>query len=470
MNTKKITFYKISLTLAVVFMIAVGCERDLSDDAIPATFSKTGEIYTDAFVSMGSDFYLPFAGSKPDAFSVDEQVGFQSNSSIRIDVPNAVDPTGNYAGAILRVDGAGRDLSGFNALTFRVKASRGVSVDAFGFGQDFLEDKYQVTANNVNVGTNWSKVTIPIPDPSKLVEERGAFWYAMGTQGTGGSGYIVWMDDIKFENLATVAQPRPAISNGEDAATSSFIGVNLAVTGLIETFNLASGLEQTITVAPSYYNFTASDPNVASVDALGNIAVAAAGTSVITATLAGIDAAGSLTINSQGNFQLPTTPTRDPANVISIFSDAYTNVPVDYYNGFWLPGSSTGSADFSVNGDHILNYTNFNYVGTQTANPLVDASSMTMVHFDLYIPGPVPNNFDFLISIEDWGPNGVDNGGDDSRQQIFVRRNQVVANSWVSIDAPLTLVNRDNIGLIIYENINFSSLRNFYIDNVYYYN
>ncbi|MFT4839194.1 MAG: hypothetical protein ACI9V9_001106, partial [Oleispira sp.] len=122
------------------------------------------------------------------------------------------------------------------------------------------------------------------------------------------------------------------------------------------------------------------------------------------------------------------------------------------------------------NGDNILNYTNFNYVGTQTANPLVDASSMTMVHFDLYIPGPVPSNFDFLISIEDWGPNGVDNGGDDSRQQIFVRRNQVVADSWISVDAPLTLVNRNNIGLIIYENINFSSLRNFYLDNVYYYN
>ncbi|AGC77485.1 Ig-like domain-containing protein [Nonlabens dokdonensis] len=451
-------------------MFTSSCERDLSDDATLATFPKTGEIYTDSFVSMGSDFYLPFADSKPDAFSIDNEEGYQSNSSIRIDVPNAVDPNGNYAGAIFRVDGAPRDLTGFNALTFWVKASRGVSIDAIGFGQDFLGDKYQVTANNVNVDTNWSQVTIPIPDASKLIEERGAFWYAMGTQGTGGSAYIVWFDEIKFVNLATVAQPRPAISNGNDIVTNSFTGVNLLVSGLIETFSLGSGADQVVTVAPNYYNFTSSDESVATVDDLGNITVNAAGTTTITATLGSLNAAGSLTINSQGAFQLPPAPTLDASRVISIFSDVYTNVPVDYYNGFWLPGSSTGSADFSVNGDNILNYTDFNYVGTQTGNPLTDASNMTMIHFDMYVPGVIPPNFDFLISIEDWGANGIDNGGDDTRQQIFVRRNQVVADTWISIDAPLTLVNKNNIGLIIYENINGSSLRNFYLDNVYYYN
>ncbi|PZX39955.1 Ig-like protein group 2 [Nonlabens dokdonensis] len=470
MNFKKHIFYLSILTCFIFLMFTSSCERDLSDDATLATFPKTGEIYTDSFVSMGSDFYLPFADSKPDAFSIDNEEGYQSNSSIRIDVPNAVDPNGNYAGAIFRVDGAPRDLTGFNALTFWVKASRGVSIDAIGFGQDFLGDKYQVTANNVNVDTNWSQVTIPIPDASKLIEERGAFWYAMGTQGTGGSAYIVWFDEIKFVNLATVAQPRPAISNGNDIVTNSFTGVNLLVSGLIETFSLGSGADQVVTVAPNYYNFTSSDESVATVDDLGNITVNAAGTTTITATLGSLNAAGSLTINSQGAFQLPPAPTLDASRVISIFSDVYTNVPVDYYNGFWLPGSSTGSADFSVNGDNILNYTDFNYVGTQTGNPLTDASNMTMIHFDMYVPGVIPPNFDFLISIEDWGANGIDNGGDDTRQQIFVRRNQVVADTWISIDAPLTLVNKNNIGLIIYENINGSSLRNFYLDNVYYYN
>lgn len=470
MNYKYIRYS--TLAPVIVFLLLMtGCERDLSDDAVIAGYPTTGEVFTDTFINMGSDFYFPFAGSKPDAFSVDNQEGYQSNSSIRIDVPNAADPTGNYAGAILRIDGAPRDLTGFNALTFWVKASRGISADAIGFGQDFIQDKYQVTANNVNVGTNWSKVIIPIPDASKLIEERGLFWYALGTQRTGGSGYIVWFDDIKFENLGTIGQPRPAISNATDIVTTSFIGVNLQVEGLIETFNLGSGIEQIVSLTPNYFDFSSSNPSVASVNPLGNVQVNAAGSTSITATLAGIDAIGSLIVNSQGNFTLaPIPPARNPSDVVSIFSDAYTNVNVDYYNGFWLPGQSTGSADFSVNGDNILNYTNFNYVGTQTSSPVTDVSNMTMVHFDIYIPGPIPPNFDFLISIEDWGADGADNGGDDTRQQIFVRRNQVVADGWASIDAPLTLLNRNRIGLIIYENINGSSLRNFYLDNVYFYN
>ncbi len=193
------------------------------------------------------------------------------------------------------------------------------------------------------------------------------------------------------------------------------------------------------------------------------------GTAVITATLGGVEAAGSLTVNSQGDFVFPAAPTRPASNVISVFSDAYSNVPVDYYNGFW-GGSTTGSADFAVNGDNILNYTNFNYVGIQTGSPVVDASAMTMFHMDLYIPGAVPPNFDFLITLKDWGPDGRDGGGDDTIQQIFVRRNQVPsANTWISVDAPITLPVKNRIGLIIMENINFSSLRNFYVDNIYYY-
>jgi hypothetical protein len=87
----------------------------------------------------------------------------------------------------------------------------------------------------------------------------------------------------------------------------------------------------------------------------------------------------------------------------------------------------------------------------------------------MYVPTAIPPNFSFLISIEDWGPNQVDNGGDDTRQQIFVNAGQIQPDTWITIDVPFTLNNKSNIGLIIYENINGSSLSNFYIDNVYFY-
>jgi hypothetical protein len=470
MKNRKLFQFKTTFLLGLVLTLTLGCERDLSDEAVEATFASVGEVFTDNFVGMGTDFYQPFAGSKFDAFSVDNQEGYESTSSYRVDVPNADNVDGNYAGAILRVDGPGRDLSRFDALTFWAKASQGVSVGEVGFGQDFLENKYQVTASNFSIGTSWAKYTIPIPDASKLIEERGMFWYSVGTQGTGGAGYIIWFDEIKFENTGTVAQPRPAIQNGEDAVTDSFNGVSFPVAGLTQTFNLASGIDETVSVAPSYFEFTSSNPSIASVDEFGIVTVNGAGMAEITATLNGLEAAGSLTVNSLGGFSFAPEQTRSPNDVISVFSDYYTNVPVDYYNGFW-GGSTTGSADFSVNGDNILNYTTFNYVGTAMSNPTLDASEMTHFHLNMYVPGEIPSNFDFLISIEDWGPNGVDNGtpNDDTRQQIFVNASQVTANTWITVDVPLTLANKSNIGLIIYENINGSSLSNFYIDNVYFY-
>lgn len=459
----------IALLLSLVLVLNLGCERELSDDATVSTFASTGEIFTDNFVAMGSNFYFPFADSKLDAFSVDNREGFESNASYRVDVPNANDPTGNYAGAILRVDGAGRDLSGYNVLTFYAKASRGVSVDAIGFGQDFFENKHQVTANNVSVGTNWQKYYIPIPDPSLLVNERGVFWYAAGTQATGGSGYVLWFDEIKFEKLGTIGQPRPGIANGSDITIDSFIGVTAAVTGLIHTVNLPTGIDGTVAPATSYFQFSSSNPSVAAVDNSGIITVLAAGTAEITATLGGVQANGSVTVNSLGNFVLAPTPTRDPSNVISIFSDHYNNRPVDFFNGFWQPFQTTLSADFVVNGDNILNYTDFNFVGNRFGNPPVNATNFSNVHINMYIPGQVPANLDFLISIVNFGPDGVEGGGDDTRQQVFFNASDFEANTWATLEIPITLPQRSNIGLLIYENVNASTLRNFYLDNIYFY-
>lgn len=481
MKNRKINYLRNTLLLALILVFNTNCERELSDDATDATFSKVGEIFTDSPIGMGSDFYFPYGGSKLDAWSVDNEVSYEGIASMRFDVPNADDPEGNYAGAIFRIDGPGRDLTGYDALTFWVKASQGVTVGEFGFGEDFMDNKYITTITNVSVGTAWKKVIIPLPDASKLVNERGMFRYAAGTQGTNGLGYILWIDELKFEKLGTIAQPRPAIANGQNLIIDSFTGVTTPITGLSEKFNLPTGIDQVVIPSINYFIFKSSNPSVATVNSTGEISVISGGTAIITGNIGGVlntdtnefeggvNSVDAITINSLGNFTLAPIPSKPANKVLSVFSDAYTNVPVTYYNGFWTPGSTTGSADFSVNGDNILNYTNFNYVGTAFTNPTLDASSMTHIHLDMYIPGPVPSNFDFLISVEDWGPNQVDNGGDDTRQQIFVSSSQALSNQWFSVDVALNLVNKNNIGLIIYENINGSSLSNFYIDNVYFY-
>ena len=110
--------------------------------------------------------YAAFGGSAPKAFQVDTQVKYAGTKSMRFEVPDVGSPEGAYAGGSYFTT-VGRDLSGYNALSFYIKASQPANIDVIGFGNDLGENKYQVSINALPVNTNWKKVYIPIPDPAK---------------------------------------------------------------------------------------------------------------------------------------------------------------------------------------------------------------------------------------------------------------------------------------------------------------
>ena len=471
MKNKKINYFRNTLLLGLVLITVLSCERDLSDDAVNATYSRTAEIFIDAPIAMGSNFYFPYGGSKLTAWTVDNETSYKGSSSMRFDVPNANDPEGSYAGAIFRVDGAGRNLTDYDALTFYIKASQGVTIAELGFGEDFIENKYMATITNVSVGTNWTKIIIPIPDASKLLQERGMFRYAAGSQGTNGYGYTFWVDELKFEKLGTIAHGQASIMNGNNISETTFVGVNSNVEGIISTFNMPNGTNQIINLSPAYLEYTSSNPSVASVNASGGITSLSQGTAVITATINGVPATGSLTINCVGTFVHAPTPTRNPANVISIFSDAYTNVPVNYYNGYWQPWQTTVSNDFSVNGDNILNYTIFNFVGIEFSSPTINANAMTHIHLDAFFPGPIAPGRQLRVIVVNFGADGAFGGGDDTRHSTTFTAPFLVSQNWVSIDIPFSampnLLSRSNLAQIILEGGDGSVI---YVDNIYFYN
>jgi len=470
MKMKNTKYFKVkNLLLILVFMITLGCERELSDDAEFATFSKTGEIFTDAPIGLGTDFYFPFLGSKATAFSVDESEGYESLASIRIDVPNANDPEGSFAAAIFRVDGSGRNLTEFDALTFWAKASQGVTISDMGFGIDFLEDKFQVTRSGVTLGTSWTKYIIPIPDPSKLTNERGMLWYGAGTQDTGGFGYTFWIDELKFEKLGTIAQPRPSILNGVNIEQDAFIDIPIELTGLTQTFNTASG-NITVTAKPSYFDFKSSDIDVARANELGIVSVVGTGDATITATLANVAAAGSLNLNVSGGFDFaPTPPERNASDVISIFSDAYDNVSVDYYNGFFLDGFQTtqgGAPPLDVNGDAVINYTVFNFVGIGTFNEVssINATEMTHLHVDIKVNEAIDAGDFITIQLL----NSV--GNNETAGEVRFEGDAFTRDQWVSLDIPLNdfgLADRSQIGLLFF--ISDATISDIFVDNIYYY-
>jgi hypothetical protein len=493
MKNIKLHSFKNTLVLGLIIMIGFSCERELSDDAVNATFPKIGEIFTDDFVGMGTDFYLPYNGSKATAWTVDRTQGYNSTASWRFDVPNATDLEGNYAGAIFRADNAGRDLSGFDALTFWVKASRGVTIDEFGFGEDFLGNKYMTSIKNVSVGTNWSKVIIPIPNAAKLIQERGMFRYAAGTQATAGSGYTFWIDDIKFEKLGTIKLLDAKILGGQNVIVDGFLNSTHVINQLTATSNLANGQNITVSTAPSYFTFFKSDSNLPIANRVlddlklieegqqnaGQIftkVIGLVGSATVTAQLGNTLALGSLKINAAGSFVNAPTPTQNPANVTSIFSDTYTTIPG--FNPGTFAGPATGSISAPVNGgNQHLNYQSIDFIGMGWTG-VVNASSRTMMHLDVKLIGPVGANL--RVELKDFGPDGVDNnfgaGGDTAGGNNI--SGQLIQDQWVSVNIPLNQFtlptggggagnpNRSNLGFIILVSSNGAS---FLVDNIYFY-
>ncbi|MFW5725070.1 MAG: glycosyl hydrolase family 16 [Bacteroidota bacterium] len=448
----------IALGLLLVFFL--GCEREITDLEL-ATLSDNPEVFIDGF-SAGLN-YAAFGGSVPTAFEVDNEVTWNNSAaSMRFEVPNANDPRGSFAGGVFYNE-VGRDLSGYNAVTFWAKATQSATIGEIGFGNDLGQNKYLVSIQGLTLSTGWKKYIIPIPDPSKLTSEQGMFWCAAGN--IDGNGFTFWIDEVKYEKLGTIAHPNFAILNGEDQVETSFIGVTKTISGLTSTFNMPTGINQTINIAPAYFEFESSDPAIATVDENGLITVTGGpGNAEITARVGEGTADGSLTIESVGDFEPAPVPEHAPENVISIFSDAYENVPVEYYNGYWEPFQTTLSADFEVNGDRILHYLDFNFVGIQFADPTVDATSMTHLHVDIYLPNPLNGDAQFQIELVDFGAevSGAVATG------ISVAQSQ----QWISLDIPLDdftdLTSRDNLAQIIFVDVN-ENIPSFYADNIYFY-
>jgi hypothetical protein len=159
------------------------------------------------------------------------------------------------------------------------------------------------------------------------------------------------------------------------------------------------------------------------------------------------------------------TPDRLPESVISLYSNAYTNVPVDTWRTDWSVGDLE---DLDIEGDDVKKYSNLNYVGILTESTQVDATEMTHFNVDIWSP----NATTFRVKLVDFGPNGVyDGGGDDVEFEVAIEN--PAQGEWVSVDIPLSdftgLTTRAHISQYILSAAPADEATVF-IDNVFFYN
>jgi hypothetical protein len=482
--------------LMLTSLVFISCERELSDDVVDATFPSTADIYTDNPVGLTDEFFISFDpadGANPEAFDVDDNESYMGSSSIRIDVPSPDNPNGNFVGAIFRDRGEGRDLSGFDALTFWAKGSTTGTLSEVGFGTDFLDNKFPASRTGVQLTTDWQKYVVPIPDPSKLTQERGLFLFAAGgldvvdDEPNGNEiGWTFWLDEIRFEKLGTSVLTKASVFNGQNVVQQGFVGSKIDVFGTTSSFNLSNGQNVDVNTSPGYFDFQSSEEAVATVSVeMGSAEISvigSSGSSTITASLGNNEAEGSFEVTSSGNFLFaPTPPEREPSNVVSLFSDAYENEPVRHYNGFFLFATTQGGEGNDPNDvdiqfprpeggvDNIINYTELNFVsiGMYENVPFVDASNMTHLHLDINVRDESVATSDFIrLEIESNTGTGSPAGGSST-----LTGPNLQPNDWRSFDIPLSNfsgnIDFGNVSQLFF--VSDASISDIYVDNVYFY-
>jgi hypothetical protein len=172
----------------------------------------------------------------------------------------------------------------------------------------------------------------------------------------------------------------------------------------------------------------------------------------------------------EGGGSEPTTPAPNPtypaADVVSLFSNPYTNVPVDTWSAVW---DNADVADVQVAGNDTKLYTNLVFAGIEFINQTVDASSMTHFRMDIWTPDPTALPAVFKIKLVDFGADGVFGGGDDVEHELTFNANStppLVTGNWVSFDIPLSnftgLTTRGHLAQLIIS----GDPNTVYVDNV----
>jgi hypothetical protein len=401
-------------------------------------------IYSDAYTSLaGTDFYPDWSQATPVGFTDIVVAGDNIKGYTSLSYQGT-----QFASAI--------NVSTYQNLHIDLWSPNCAAFDLYLIGGG--ETKVTLTPS----ATGWNSYDVPLSSYSALT--LGAIiqfkFVATGTTAPTASSSSVYVDNIYFWKPANV----PTLSG-------------FAVANKLTTdgpFTL------TAPTSPSSgaFTYTSSNPSVATVSG-STVTIVGAGVTTITANQAAAGAFGVgstsavLAVSSPGPAAAAPVPTKLAADVISLFSNTYTNNPTDTWATSWSSYGTGGGTfnDIFITGNDTKKYTNLNYAGvTFEGASKIDATLMTNFHLDLWTPDATGAD-GFKVKLVDFGANGNYGGGDDTESlEIPIGAPGATANSWSSYDLPLSaftgLASRAHLAQMV---LVTSGGKSVWIDNVYFY-
>lgn len=166
----------------------------------------------------------------------------------------------------------------------------------------------------------------------------------------------------------------------------------------------------------------------------------------------------------------PTTPpTRNASDVISLFSDAYTDIPINEWSTSW--DGATTIEDVEIAGNNLKKISFDVFLGIDFVPNSFNATDMTHMHIDYWVA-------DALTGGEVFNPKWSNHTGGAGETNAIIYTNPVsTSGSWVSLDvalddfaeagAPGSGVARENLSQLVLDPSNTIDL--IYVDNIYLY-
>ena len=250
---------------------------------------------------------------------------------------------------------------------------------------------------------------------------------------------------------------------GSDASLSSLEVDSAAISGFSP---VTTSYNYELAVGASIPQITAATPTDSNANASITQATSIPGDATVVVTAQ--DGTTNQTYTVSYFYDAPTTgaqapPSRYAGDVISVFGDTYTNVPIENYNPNWgQSGYNTANTSYDPgDGSTLLYYPNFNYQGIQLLGGQ-DASDMEYLHVDLW----TLSASEIKVS-----PINSGTGPGDALQTI-----SHTVGSWTSVDIPIenflnTAVNEqmtwDNVIQMKFDGGN-GTTDAIYVDNIYF--
>ncbi|MBT4679046.1 MAG: T9SS type A sorting domain-containing protein, partial [Flavobacterium sp.] len=164
---------------------------------------------------------------------------------------------------------------------------------------------------------------------------------------------------------------------------------------------------------------------------------------------------------ASGPTDSPTAPTANAADVVAVFSDAYTNIATNY-NPSWNQSGSVSTSYDPGDGNNVMLYSNFNYQGTDLTS--TDLTAMEKLHIDIWVAD---------ASVRTIKVTPI--GGSETLVTV-----PVTSGAWNSVDIPLssfTAVDFSDVGQLKFDGqfaadgttADTTVRSDVYLDNIYFY-